>query len=209
MKKTRCNYEGHKFGRLTVLEYAYTKGKRAFWKCQCECGTVAYINSGNLKSGNSKSCGCLHNEELQKRVTKHGATKTRLYNIWHKIIQRCCDPKDSAFKHYGGRGITICDEWRNSFEAFRDWALLNGYSDELTIDRIDNNGNYEPSNCRWATNEIQANNKRTNRMITYDGKTQTVKQWADELGLNYYTLHSRITKRNWSIERALTKGVET
>ena len=205
MKKVRHELAGRKFGRLTVLEYAYTKNGTAIWKCRCECGKVAYPSSGNLLSGNSKSCGCLHDEELKKRVTTHGETKTRLYNIWHKMIQRCCNPKEKAFENYGGRGISVCKEWRNGFEVFKEWAVANGYSDNLTIDRIDNDGDYEPKNCRWATTEVQANNKRSNRFIAYNGKTQTIKQWADELGINYYTLQSRITKRHWDIERALTK----
>ena len=136
--------------------------------------------------------------------TRHGETGTRLYWTWHGMKARCFNPRESHFTDYGGRGITVCAEWL-SFEGFRDWALANGYADNLTIDRIDVNGNYEPNNCRWATTVEQANNTRRNHKITFNGKTQNIKQWADELGINYYTLHSRITKSKWDVEKALSK----
>lgn len=205
MKKTRIDLSGKRFGRLTVLRYDHTdKCGHGMWLCQCDCGNKKIVIGGNLKSGNSKSCGCLHNEQLAERTTTHGCYGTRLYWIWAKMKSRCMNYKDKYFADYGGRGITVCDEWLK-FEDFQDWAMANGYTDELTIDRIDVNGNYEPSNCRWATRMEQTANRRVSRCITFDGKTKTISQWAAEYGLNYYTLYSRV-KRGWPIEEALQRG---
>lgn len=122
--------------------------------------------------------------------------------------ERCNNPNNPAYKNYGGRGIRICDEWLKDYKVFKKWAIENGYTDDLTIDRIDNNGNYEPNNCRWVSNKVQANNRRSNVLITYKGKTQNIKQWALELGINYKTLHRRLTVYKWSIEKALTQKVK-
>ena len=127
---------------------------------------------------------------------------TRLYRIWSKMKARCYNKKHNAFDRYGGSGIIVCKDWKNDFQSFKKWAIENGYSDELTIDRIDNNGNYEPNNCRWTTKKEQANNTCRNRLITYKGKTQTLAQWADSIGINKHTLHVRIDVRGWTIERA-------
>lgn len=134
--------------------------------------------------------------------------RARLYDIWNLMKQRCTNPNRPDFARYGGNGIKVCDEWL-SFEGFKTWAVSNGYADNLTIERNDNTGNYEPANCRWATTKEQAVNKRSNVMVIFNGKTQTISQWAEELGVNYFTLQSRITKRHWSIERALTESVES
>lgn len=135
--------------------------------------------------------------------TSHGMAGSRLYNVWQKMKSRCFNTRASNYKHYGGRGITVCEEWAQSFEAFRDWALANGYRDDLTIDREDNDGPYCPENCRWATMKQQSNNRRSNRGITFNGKTQTTRQWADELGIPYEVLRNRIS-HGWSVEQALT-----
>ncbi|MBQ5655948.1 MAG: hypothetical protein IIV14_00755 [Bacteroidaceae bacterium] len=204
----RIDLTGQRFGRLVVIEYAGSNNhKRAAWRCLCDCGNQKIVDSGNLRSGNSQSCGCLHNELLSERYTTHGETGSRLYWIWHGMKARCLNAKDKRYGDYGGRGIKVCDEWL-SYEGFRDWAMANGYADNLTIDRLEVNGNYEPSNCRWATDVQQSNNKRNNRRITFNGKTQTIKQWADELGVKYNTLYFRIARSGWDVEKALTRWSE-
>ena len=133
----------------------------------------------------------------------HGHRNSRLYRIWSNIKTRCYNQNDPHFNRYGGRGITVCDEWKNDFKAFYDWAMSNGYQDDLTIDRIDNDGNYEPCNCRWVTVKEQNRNKRNVKFITYDGRTQTIPEWTKEFGLGKETIRERL-KRGWSDEEALT-----
>ena len=137
---------------------------------------------------------------------KHGSSNTRLYNIWSGMKRRCQDPKHKDYPRYGARGIKICEEWKNDFLPFKQWALSHGYSDKLTLDRIDFNSNYEPFNCRWVTVKEQGNNRRSNRFITYKGETKTVKQWADELGIERHALLYRLN--NWSVEEAFTKSLK-
>lgn len=143
----------------------------------------------------------------QRKHEKHGMYGTKLYKTWNNMISRCYCPSFQRFYNYGGRGITVCEEWRNSFVAFMNWAFANGYEEHLTLDRINNDGNYEPSNCRWITNKEQQYNKRSNRYVTYNGKTLTVKEWSDITGINQRTLGLRLDK-GWSAEQALTKGVK-
>lgn len=132
----------------------------------------------------------------------------RLYGIWLNMRRRCVDAKQPNFSHYGGKGITVCEEWLHNYKAFYDWSISNGYTDELTIDRIDNNKGYSPENCRWADMKTQQNNRSYNKLLTYNGKTQNVKEWAEELGINYKTLWNRLFTYKWSIEKALKKGVK-
>ena len=132
----------------------------------------------------------------------HGKTGTRIHDIWRSIKRRCYTKSHKEYERYGARGIKVCEEWVNSFQEFYNWAMANGYRDDLTIDRKDTNGNYEPSNCRWVTQKEQQNNRRNNHYITYNGKTQTAKQWAEELNKNYSTIITRLN-RGWSIERTL------
>lgn len=190
---------GQKFGRLTVIERAgSTKDNHTTWLCGCECGNKTVVPIHYLRSGNTKSCGCLKNEFAKI----HGMSDTRIFRIWEHMKSRCYNKSNQKYSCYGERGIKVCDEWLNDFQAFYDWSMKNGYADNLSIDRIDVNGNYEPNNCRWADAKQQANNRTNSRYITYNGKTQTMSQWAEELGINRKTLECRIMKYNWTVERA-------
>lgn len=175
------------------------------WLCQCECGRTVIVSGANLRNGHIKSCGCYRSEIARKNATKHGLRQTRLYKIFHGMKKRCYTPTAINFSIYGGRGITICEEWLNDFQAFYDWAMSNGYADDLSIDRIDVNGNYEPSNCRWVSMKEQVNNRRANRFITYNGETHTLSEWSNIVGINIKTLHKRL-RDGWSAEDALTKA---
>ena len=196
---------GQRFGRLTALHLGENDPKtgKVRWVCQCDCGNVVQVKSNALVTGNTTSCGC-YNGCCHK---KHGETNTRLFNIWYGIKKRCCLTYCNGYKHYGGRGIKVCNEWLESFETFKEWALANGYQDNLSIDRIDVNGNYEPSNCRWTTLKQQANNKTDSFFVEYNGVTHTLKEWSEILNINYRTLFSRIRQSKWSIEKAFTTPV--
>jgi hypothetical protein len=196
------NLTVEKFGKLTVVSEAEQRGGHMYWNCLCECGNTKVVRGSHLQTGNVRSCGC-----LPARRT-HGETHTRLYVTWHNMKQRCENPRNAEFSRYGRRGITVCEEWANSFEAFRNWALANGYRDDLTIEREDNDGPYSPDNCRWATQKEQANNTRKTRFLTHNGQTRSVSEWARILGINQSTLNMRLNKYNWSVEKALSEGVK-
>lgn len=190
---------GLRFGRLVVLrDSGIRTDRKVVWTCVCDCGEEVNVIGTSLRSGLTQSCGCL---KLEK-ITKHGESKTRLYSHWECMISRASNPNNARSHRYLERGIVVCEEWKE-YKNFSKWAKENGYSDDLSLDRIDNDGDYKPSNCRWVDSKTQGNNRSTNNNITFNGKTQTLTQWAEEVGINKSTLSKRI-HRGWEIERALT-----
>lgn len=188
---------GERFGKWTVLRRGQDgTDKRGYpvvrWVCKCDCGTVREVIGSTLKSGRSKSCGCSQYEHqpdvCRSLFTTHGESKTRLYKIWAYMKKRCENANSSNYHLYGARGIKVCDEWSRDYTVFREWAIANGYKDDLSIDRIDPNGDYCPSNCRWADMFDQANNRRSNVYLEYNGRTMTMAQWARELNVPYYKI---------------------
>lgn len=192
--RSRKIQPGDVFGRLTVLQFQQgTKESPGFYICQCECGNKTKAHSTDLKSGLKRSCGCLQREVCKitgKKSCTHNMSHTRLYRTWRGIKTRCSKTTKCNSKNYSDRGIKMCEEW-NDFENFMKWAYETGYTDELTIDRIDVNGDYCPENCRWLTNFEQQSNKRTNVKIAYNGKTQTIAQWSRETGISFALIHWR------------------
>lgn len=199
---------GQRFGRLVAIEpIGKTKVGNIIWRCKCDCGNEKNVSTKDLGHGTS-SCGCYSKEVHKKVFTKHGQRHSRLYSVHRSMLGRCRNPNVREYHNYGGRGIKVCDEWRNSFEAFRDWAYANGYDEnapkcECTLDRIDPNGNYEPSNCRWVSIKTQERNRRNNVLITFRGETHCMSEWAEIAGLKYVTFHHRI-KAGWSMERIMS-----
>lgn len=192
-----------KFNRLTVLRDLGVINRRTRWLCKCDCGKTKIIIAYCVKSGHTKSCGCLGVERRHEAVTHHGKTGTKEYRTWKAMKTRCLNKNAPKYLIYGKRGIAICDKWLESFENFfEDMGLCP--EDCNSIERIDNEKDYSPNNCEWSNPKKQSNNTRQNLMITFNGKTQTLTQWCEELKLNYYTIWSRISKRKWKIEKALT-----
>lgn len=190
----KLDLKGKRFGKLVAIrEVGRTTTKMVLWECQCDCGNIVNVRSVCLKNGHTTSCGCKTIEATIQRNLKHGESSTRLYKIWRGILRRTvdCKPTNPNWAKYAGRGISVCDEWKNSYEAFRDWSLSHGYSDALSIDRIDCNGNYEPNNCRWANDLVQANNRRNSVYVDFEGERKTISQWSKDKGINYHTLITR------------------
>lgn len=192
---------GERYNNLTVIEFDKKINK---WKCKCDCGNITYVSKSNLRGGGVKSCGCLRH----KPTHTHNLSHTKIYQIWNGMKNRCYNPNLVDYKNYGARGITVCNEWRNSFETFYEWAIKNGYKEGLTIERIDNNDGYKPNNCKWITKGEQVNNRRNCCLYTYQDKTQTLAQWCKELNLNYALMHDRIRMRNWDFEKAVKTPVD-
>jgi hypothetical protein len=210
----RQDLVGKRFGRLVVLQYDHTglvgnvKLSAAFWLCQCDCGNKVVVQAGNLRGGSTQSCGCLQREktiERNKNGATHGKSHDRIYRTWQSMLNRCYRVNDKKYPLYGGKGVIVCKEWHDPCQ-FISWAYANGYTDKLTIDRIDGDGNYCPENCRWVDYKTQNNNRRICHYIEYNGMTKTISEWAEYLGISLYALQHRI-KDGWSIERAFTQKV--
>lgn len=186
---------GKRFGRLTVNKLLKTENNVAVWECKCDCGTLTTASTYLLTSGKKKSCGCLKNEVIQKGTNlKHGKHNERLYKTWCGIKARTSNPNEKSYKNYGARGVKVCKEWKESFESFYRWSLSNGYCEDLTIDRIDVNGDYCPENCRWATKTEQQRNKRNTIKVTLFGIEKPLAEWCEILNIKYRTPYLNLRK---------------
>lgn len=186
---------GAKFERLTVIKrVANDKDNRAVWLCKCECGKEKSVRGKDLRRGQVKSCGCWSKEKRIEARRKHGSSETRLYSIWSDMKKRCYNENSSSYKNYGARGIKLCDEWVANFDLFEKWSLKNGYEDELTIDRIDNNEDYKPSNCRWVTRKVQCNNRRNTVYVNIYGEDLTISEVAEKYKVSKSTVKGRYYK---------------
>lgn len=208
--KTHKDISGIRFGRLTAVSKERDDPKGDYWLCQCDCGNTKVIRCDALMTGRTKSCGCLTREVQRKRKTVHGLYNSRLYRIFYAIHQRCDNKNDSKYQYYGGRGISVCDEWsgKNGFISFYEWSMQNGYKENLTIDRIDNSKGYAPCNCRWATRSEQSENMRRTIRIYVDGKSITLREASKKYGVNRETIYNRI-KSGWSEEIAAKTPTQT
>lgn len=191
----KIDITGRRSGKLTAIrmvsEYRYPNGERGEkWLCHCDCGNDVIIFRKSFIAGNSKSCGCIRGESRRT----HGGKGTRIYNIWCNIKDRCFNANNSSYSYYGGRGISMCNEWRNDFSSFREWAYNNGYEDNLTVDRIDVNQDYCPENCRWVDRTAQANNRTNTIRFSYNGEEHTCAEWARITGISYDLINDRYHK---------------
>jgi hypothetical protein len=195
---------GDQIGQWTVLEFSDHGKYKYYWKCRCSCGTVKDVQQCHLSHGKSTKCTTCKSQGMNNSRYSHGKADSRIYKNWHDMKARCENPKNSAYKYYGGRGIQVCERWQDFNLFYSDMG--DPPSSELSIDRIDVNGNYAPDNCRWATAVEQARNRRDNRMLTFDGKTMCLTDWAAVVGISGGAISDRL-KRGWSVQRALTEGL--
>lgn len=190
---------GKKFNMLTIISYKKKdKCNRNYFVCKCDCGNTTEIRANHLLNDNQYSCGCIRTKY------KDAVIGTAIYNTWNRMMHRCYDVKNHKFKRYGQRGIKVCDEWKNNYDNFYNWSINSGFRIGLSIDRIDNDGNYEPSNCRWATRKQQMNNTSRNRCITFNNETHTLAEWSELLQIKYGTICSRL-HRGKPISQVLAK----
>ncbi|PFP30231.1 hypothetical protein COJ96_05830 [Bacillus sp. AFS073361] len=201
---TKVDHTGRQFGRLTAIRKVIINN-RGHYVCRCECGNERIIRGDSLVGGKSKSCGCLSPDVNQEVHKTHGDSATRLYNIYHKMISRCYHKENDRFHRYGQRGISICNEWLNDYESFKEWSLSNGYTDDLSIDRINNDGNYEPSNCRWTTVIVQSNNTSRTRKIEFNGEIKSISEWCRELNYSYGTTRKLLKQGHKTPDEIFTR----
>lgn len=197
---------GQKFGRLLVISKGTRSGEQSFkWLCKCDCGKERYVRADHLKSGRTVSCGCKRTETrrlLEMSKPEYGLRNHPLYDVWCSMRQRCNDVNATSYVNYGGRGIKVCADW-NNFKLFCEWAITNGWQSNLQIDRKDNNGNYNPDNCRFVTAKINSNNRRSNILVTLNGQLLTLKQACEKLSLNDKLIRQRIKRDKYSFEQAI------
>lgn len=206
MGRKPLELSGKRFGRLTVLGYSHNYNGFTYWNCLCDCGNETVVRGVRLTHGKTKSCGCLLSAitAAQNRERADGHYRDeRLYRIYYGIKTRCYNSKEAGYERYGGRGISMCDEWKDDFLKFQEWALSAGYRPDLTIDRVDNDGDYSPENCRWANVKQQSNNRRSNVMLNYGGTQRTVAEWSEIVGIGKNTIYQRL-RDGWSAEDALS-----
>lgn len=197
----KIDLTGQRYGKLIALsEAGRTKNRSCIWLCRCDCGNQAYVSAQSLRDGSTRSCGCLSK-------VANSLSHTRIYHIWQHMLQRCRNSKSDGYKYYGARKINVCDEWQNSFLEFYNWSIANGYTDTLSIDRIDVNGDYCPDNCRWTNMKTQQRNKRNNKYYEYNGMSLTIAEWAQIYGINYHTFVNRL-HRGWDIQKAIVTPVK-
>lgn len=208
MASNAIDLTGQKFNRLLAIE-RFKKPNRSeyYYKCVCDCGNITIVSGNALRKGKTKSCGCYMKKLASEMFSTHRKSSTVLYKRWSGIKERCYSPNSTKYYRYGARGIKMCDEWKNDFIKFYDWSINNGFSENLTIDRIDVNGDYCPENCKWSNNIEQANNKTNSRFITYKGKTQTVAQWSRETGVAYDNIIARL-RLGWDVDSIFTKPAD-
>ena len=197
---------GKRFGRLVVLKFDHAEKYRKYYLCKCDCGNTKIVLKGNLLAGYTLSCGCLQKERASKASLLPN-DEARLHRIFGGMKHRCYDEKHNRYPRYGGRGIKICKEWLDNREEFVKWSIENGYAPGLSIDRIDNNGDYSPNNCRWVKKREQGLNMSRNVVISYNGESMPLKEWARKLGIKNTTLHNRLKYLGWSVEKAFTTPV--
>lgn len=197
-----------KFGRLTVLHFFEIKKGTTYWLCRCNCGKEKIVNGSHLRRGNIKSCGCLQREVSSKNAKQRQfVPNKRLYGIWKGMKERCYNQESISYYNYGKRGIKVCDEWKNNFMSFYNWAIANGYREDLTIDRINIDKNYEPNNCRWITWKEQCNNKRNNIIIEYNGEKNTVAYFIKKYNLGEFAIYKRL-KSGWDVKKAIETPIK-
>ncbi len=199
MGRKLIDLTGQRFGRLTIIKRMENKNGHPWWLCKCDCGNEKCVSGDNLRNGSTQSCGCL---KSKGNNLKHGKCYERIYSIYKSMITRCEKEYSTIYKYYGEREIKVCDEWKNSFELFYEWSINNGYKENLTIDRINPNGNYEPNNCRWVTMKEQNYNRRTSHKFNIDGVICGMRELSNKIGISEQLIQSRLDS-GWTIEEII------